>query len=167
MQTRGVLRAIRERLERGETSGALIATGFAPGSVYKAQRQLRRLLERGGPRDGSASRAPLRSQLSGPRYQEAEAPSLQAHLSQVERRLQGVSGDLATVGRERDQWRARADELRAQLTREHEPCAQCGNAAAAHWWCGHQWNCPEFPRSEPGCSSSPLGVCSGASRATP
>ena len=167
MQTRGVLQAIRERLERGETSAALIAMGFAPGSVHKAQRQLRRRMEKDEPRDRVPSRTPVRSQLSDPRYPEAEIHSLRAQRAQVERRVEGLPGDLATIGRERDQWRARAGELRAQLTREHEPCAQCGNAAAAHWWCGYQWNCPEFPRSEPGCRPSPLGVCSGASRATP
>ena len=167
MQTTGVLQAIRERLGRGETSGALIAMGFAPGSVYKAQRQLRQRMEKDEPRDLVPPRAPLRSPLSRPRYQEAEVHSLRAHLAQEERRVEGLSGDLATVGRERDQWRAQASDLSAQLTREHEPCGKCGNAAAAHWWCGYQWNCPEFPRSEPGCRPSPLGVCSGASRATP
>lgn len=167
MQTRGVLQAIRERLEQGQTSGALIAMGFAPGSVYKAQGQLRQRMGRDEPRDGAPDRTPFRSQLSRPRDQEAEVHSFRAHLAQVERRVEGLSGDLATVGRERDQWHAQAGELRAQLTREHEPCPQCGNAAAAHWWCGYQWNCPEFPRSEPGCHPSPLGVCSGASRATP
>jgi hypothetical protein len=42
MDTKGVLQQIREYLAPGKSSQEVIALGYAPGSVYKIQRQLRR-----------------------------------------------------------------------------------------------------------------------------
>jgi uncharacterized protein (UPF0335 family) len=41
MVDKGVMEEIREHLAQGKSSKAVIALGFAPGSVYKVQRQLR------------------------------------------------------------------------------------------------------------------------------
>jgi hypothetical protein len=40
--TKGVMQQIREQLIEGKSSQEVIALGYAPGSVYKVQRQLRR-----------------------------------------------------------------------------------------------------------------------------
>ena len=42
MENQGILRRIRELLNEGRTTTEVIARGFAPGSVYKARRQLLR-----------------------------------------------------------------------------------------------------------------------------
>jgi hypothetical protein len=42
MDTKGVMQQIREQLIEGKSSQEVIALGYAPGSVYKIQRQLRR-----------------------------------------------------------------------------------------------------------------------------
>jgi hypothetical protein len=42
MDTKGVMQQIREHLAQGKSSQEVIALGYAPGSVYKVQRQLRR-----------------------------------------------------------------------------------------------------------------------------
>src|SRR5918992_1001842 len=42
MDTKGVLQQIREHLAQGKSSQEVIALGYAAGSVYKVQRQLRR-----------------------------------------------------------------------------------------------------------------------------
>src|SRR5918996_1459019 len=42
---RGSMHQIREHLEQGKSSQEVIALGYAPGSVYKIQRQLRRRRE--------------------------------------------------------------------------------------------------------------------------
>jgi hypothetical protein len=39
---KGVMQQIREHLEQGKSSQEVIALGYAPGSVYKVQRQIRR-----------------------------------------------------------------------------------------------------------------------------
>jgi hypothetical protein len=41
MDTKGVMQQIREHLVQGKSSQEVIALGYAPGSVYKIQRQLR------------------------------------------------------------------------------------------------------------------------------
>ncbi len=41
MQNHGILREIRDLLALGNTSRKVIDMGYAPGSVYKAQRQVR------------------------------------------------------------------------------------------------------------------------------
>jgi hypothetical protein len=45
MGTKGVMQQIREHLIEGKSSQEVIALGYAPGSVYKIQRQLRRSSE--------------------------------------------------------------------------------------------------------------------------
>ena len=42
----GAMQEVREQLERGVSSGAIIAKGYAPGTVYKVQRQFRRSQDR-------------------------------------------------------------------------------------------------------------------------
>jgi vacuolar-type H+-ATPase subunit I/STV1 len=44
-ETRGIMHRIREHLEQGKSSQEVIALGYAPGSVYKSQRELRRRRE--------------------------------------------------------------------------------------------------------------------------
>ncbi len=48
--TTGIMQQIRERLAGGQSSGEVIAGGFAPPTVYKVQRQLRRRDQNGAGR---------------------------------------------------------------------------------------------------------------------
>ena len=41
-ESKGIMEQIRDHLAQGRSSRELIDAGFAPGSVYKAQRQMRR-----------------------------------------------------------------------------------------------------------------------------
>jgi hypothetical protein len=42
MDTKGVMQQIRDHLAQGKSSQEVIALGYAPGSVYKIQRQMRK-----------------------------------------------------------------------------------------------------------------------------
>ena len=46
MRTNGIMEDIRSLLNEGKASADVIALGYAPSSVYKAQRQLRKATDR-------------------------------------------------------------------------------------------------------------------------
>ncbi len=46
MNTNGIMENIRSLLNEGRSSAEIIALGYAPSSVYKAQRQLRKATDR-------------------------------------------------------------------------------------------------------------------------
>ncbi len=46
MNTIGIMEDIRSLLKEGRSSAEVIASGYAPSSVYKAQRQLRKVTDR-------------------------------------------------------------------------------------------------------------------------
>ena len=41
MENRGIMRQVRELLSQGKASREVIQQGYAPGTVYKVQRQVR------------------------------------------------------------------------------------------------------------------------------
>ncbi len=49
MNTNGIMEEIRGLLNEGRPSAEVIAMGYAPSSVYKAQRQLRKTTDRTDP----------------------------------------------------------------------------------------------------------------------
>ena len=63
MERRGIMQQVRELLSQGKDSREVIQLGYAPGTVYKVQRQLRdgrgQSLSLGRPREGTPGELPL------------------------------------------------------------------------------------------------------------
>lgn len=57
MESTGIMQKIKILLEEGNHSGELIKMGFAPGTVYKVQRQFRRKTYMAQTEAGNESRA--------------------------------------------------------------------------------------------------------------
>jgi DNA repair exonuclease SbcCD ATPase subunit len=114
MDTKGVMQQIREHLAQGKSSQEVIALGYAPGSVYKIQRQLHRGRE--GKEEPAAwgtaeaqvsvvnnellirmeqletENAELRTEMAELRQEVERATSLQHQLAQLQQQFE----DLAT-----------------------------------------------------------------------
>jgi hypothetical protein len=111
-ETRAIMHRIREHLEQGKSSQEVIALGYAPGSVYKIQRRLRRRSEG---REEPAARgtaeaqvpvvnnevlirmegletenAELRAQMAELRQEVKRVTSLDSQLDQLQRRFEGL-----------------------------------------------------------------------------
>jgi hypothetical protein len=95
MDTKSVMQQIREHLIEGKSSQEVIALGYAPGSVYKVQRQLRRSDGEKGGRDPQG-----RGEAPSPTA-DAEAPAkterLAAENAQLRQQIRMLEEQLAEV----------------------------------------------------------------------
>ncbi|MBI4235869.1 MAG: hypothetical protein HY688_00745 [Chloroflexi bacterium] len=79
----GAMQEVRALLASGASSGQAIAKGYAPGTVYKVQRQLRRAGQ--GPTTGPARNGALAQQPGAPSGNESEgAPALRERVAELE-----------------------------------------------------------------------------------
>src|ERR687895_2231724 len=112
MATKGVMQQIQERVAQGKSSQEVISLGYAPGSVYKVQRQLRHSREEkeepAAPGTAEAQvpvvnnevlirmgrleteNAQLRTQMAELRQEVEKVTSLQYQLDQLQWRFLGI-----------------------------------------------------------------------------
>ena len=90
MEDQGILRRIRELLIGGATTTHVIGKGYAPGSVYKANRQLRRIQE--GSIRTSIVPVPWVSALVDGADSAGELAALQQRIEGVRSRIEAQSG---------------------------------------------------------------------------
>jgi hypothetical protein len=107
MDTKGVLQQIREHLVQGKSSQEVIALGYAPGSVYKIQRQLRRS-------SGEKEQASVRT------TPEASVSVLDAEAMARMEQLETENAQLRTLMAELRQEIERATSLQYQLQQRFE-----------------------------------------------
>ena len=98
----GVMEEIRQLLADGESSGDLIKLGYAPGTIYKVQRQLRRRRQQ---QDGQE---PASLAL-------AEGP-LRAMADQLQARIEELEAENAGLRQQLDKWEDRVVELNSLNT---------------------------------------------------
>ena len=129
MSTTGIMEEIRELLNQGNTSGEVIAMGYKPPSVYKAQRQLRKATDQPvtqvlvtnmaseGWSELREENAKFRQQVSLLEELTAERDALQEELAQV---LSHIESDASQVQQLRDRLAALESEASAagELRRE-------------------------------------------------
>jgi predicted RNase H-like nuclease (RuvC/YqgF family) len=107
MDTKGVLQQIREHLVQGKSSQEVIALGYAPGSVYKIQRHLRRS-------SGEKEQASVRT------TPEASVSVLDAEAMARMEQLETENAQLRTLMAELRQEIERATSLQYQLQQRFE-----------------------------------------------
>ena len=142
MENQGILSQIRELIGKGQTTTEVIAEGFAPGSVYKARRQLLRRAT-ASVSDGGSTPPPssdpiaqvvaLRGVIAG---LEEDKARLYRERDFVELMLATDGEDhqreLSTLGGQLEQKQAKVKTLEAELARLRpleawagHPCALC------------------------------------------
>ncbi|GEM_PF-3157173 len=127
----GVMQEIRDRLAGGQSSTEVIAQGFAPPTVYKVQRQLRRdqngAMAPAAPAQPSPELAEARQRIQeleeevasleadvDSMEEEAKASAeLQTHLEVLMPKLNGLLGEVTQLRAARDQAVERASALGA------------------------------------------------------
>jgi DNA repair exonuclease SbcCD ATPase subunit len=125
MDTKGVMQQIREHLAQGKSSQEVIALGYAPGSVYKVQRQLR--LSSGDEQQVSAQPAPepqvsvvdieALARMQRLETENAQLPTQMAELYQEVERVTSLRYQL-------DQFQQRCEGLGTKVGRMQEESSQ-------------------------------------------
>lgn len=119
MQDRTVTEEIRELLDEGNSSTEVIALGYRPGTVYKAQRRLRS--DRADAKLAQGSRNETQDTVL------AFAQSL-ARTRQLEEEIDLLTQHLEANERERDEMARQHDEEIAEAVRQLEDLEQQANS---------------------------------------
>jgi hypothetical protein len=122
MDAKGIMQQIREHLAQGKSRQEVIALGYAPGSVYKVQRQLRRTRTQGGSPSApvrleasptaldpevlarieklESKNAELSAQVTELLQERQDASALESRCDQLQERVEGVAAKVETTIKE-------------------------------------------------------------------
>lgn len=148
MQNTGLLRAIRELVVEGRSSREIINLGYAPGSVYKAQRQVRqRWPGRQLTTEGQAEQAEIAYLRTENNVFRQEAMALRGEVSQLreilketQQRLLRANEKAMDLGLDRRKLQARITDLQQKVGQLQQEISELSPLGV---WAGH-----------------PCGVCS-------
>jgi DNA repair exonuclease SbcCD ATPase subunit len=152
MDTKGILQQIRENLSQGKSSQEVIALGYAPGSVYKIQRQLRRRSEEKAEPAARVTaeahipvvnnevlirkeqleteNAELRTQMAELRKEVEKVTSLRYQLDQLQQRCEGLGTKVGRMQEESPRYaqeqQHRIEALERQVQRLDEIVCRLG-----------------------------------------
>jgi hypothetical protein len=126
MDTKGVLQQIREYLAQGKSSQEVIALGYAPGSVYKIQRQLRRRSEG---KEEPAARSTAEAQVPVVNNEvlirmerlETENAELRTQMAELLQEVKRV----ASLHSQLDQLQRRLEKLGTEATQSQQEITRC------------------------------------------
>jgi predicted RNase H-like nuclease (RuvC/YqgF family) len=126
MDTKGVLEQIREHLAQGKSSQEVIALGYAPGSVYKIQRQLRRRREG---KEEPAARSTAEAQVPVVNNEvfirmerlETENAELRTQMAELLQEVKRV----ASLHSQLDQLQRRLEKLDTEATQSQQEIIRC------------------------------------------
>lgn len=151
MQSNGVLQAIRGLVVEGRSSRELINMGYAPGSVYRAQRQLRRrwpTTQAGRsqptgqpPTQGNSEQAELARLRAENDILAQEAAALRDQITQLSRTLKETEQSLVAANEQAFDLRLGRHELQAHVTDLQKKVDQLQREASElrplQVWAGH------------------------------
>src|SRR5918996_4978920 len=123
---RGSMHQIREHLEQGKSSQEVIALGYAPGSVYKIQRQLRRRREgkeEPAARSTAEAQVPVVNNEVLIRMERLETENAELR-TQMAALLQEVKR-VASLHSQLDQLQRRLEKLGTEATQSQQEITRC------------------------------------------
>ena len=149
MGTKGIMEQIREHLAQRKSSTQVIALGYAPATVYKVQRQLRRRNEQ-HERDLTdvSSRNPgngLVPELEAENGNVRETIEDQrVHLEQASSTKSNLEASVATLLSHSENHWAKIADLELQLSNAFSVCLKCKRQKEDHyfWACTNKYSCP-------------------------
>ena len=170
MESKGVMQQIREHLTEGRSSTDVTALGYAPSTVFKVQRQIRRRtrlnlnrsLETGHLVSAMAKEdtgstlvakdEKLRAEIEHLRQQVKATDNLSLQLDKAQATTSKLERSNEKLARDLDAWMERSRDLESRFNYLNRTCYKCRQPLSNHWWCGNQRSCP-----------TPVVTCSASS----